>query len=113
MHCALGHQCRRGEREPGLWNVAADLAINPILIGNGFTLPAGALIDPVFANLSAEEICARLLRRSTEGGAAPKQAPQQMKGGRGTATGSRDTRGSAASNRKSDPLSQLASDQGG
>ena len=36
LHCALGHQCRRGERDPELWNVAADFAINPILIGNGF-----------------------------------------------------------------------------
>ncbi|MGA3325888.1 MAG: hypothetical protein ABSF45_15555 [Terriglobia bacterium] len=33
LHCALGHQCRRGERDPGLWSEAADLAINPILIG--------------------------------------------------------------------------------
>jgi predicted metal-dependent peptidase len=46
MHCALGHQCRRGTRDQGLWNEAADLAINPILTANGFTLPAGALIDP-------------------------------------------------------------------
>ncbi len=53
-----------------LWNEAADLAINPILIGNGFTLPAGALIDPAFANLSAEEIYARLLRRRSEGASA-------------------------------------------
>ena len=68
MHCALGHQCRRGERDPRLWNEAADLAINPILISNGFTLPAGALIDPAFTNLSAEEIYARLLRKRTEGG---------------------------------------------
>ena len=68
LHCALGHHCRRGERDPRLWNEAADLAINPILISNGFTLPAGALIDPAFTNLSAEEIYARLLRKRTEGG---------------------------------------------
>ena len=67
MHCALGHQCRRGNRDPGLWNEAADFAINPILIANGFTLPAGALIDPAFANLSAEEIYARLLQKQERG----------------------------------------------
>jgi predicted metal-dependent peptidase len=50
LHCALGHQCRRGQRDPELWNEAADLAINPILIGNGFTLPAGALIEPEFVS---------------------------------------------------------------
>ncbi len=66
LHCALGHQCRRGNRDPELWNEAADLAINPILIGNGFTLPVGALFEPGFENLSAEEIYARLLRRRSE-----------------------------------------------
>src|SRR6185437_15706846 len=66
LHCALGHHCRRGERDLQLWNEAADLAINPILIGNGFTLPAGALLDPAFDDLSAEEIYARLSERSRE-----------------------------------------------
>src|SRR6185312_7259871 len=63
MHCALGHHCRRGERDAALWNRAADLAINPLLIANGFTLPAGALIEAAFANLSAEEIYQKLERR--------------------------------------------------
>lgn len=64
MHCALGHQCRRGGRDPELWNYAADFAINPLLLANGFTFPGGALIDPAFKNLSAEEIYARLRQRS-------------------------------------------------
>jgi predicted metal-dependent peptidase len=113
LHCALGHQCRRGEREPRLWNEAADLAINPILIGNGFTLPAGALIDPAFATMSAEEIYARLLRKRTEGGSALKQAPQQTNAGVGTATGSQATNGTAPPDAKSDPPSQRAPDQDG
>ncbi|MGO9271766.1 MAG: DUF2201 family putative metallopeptidase [Terriglobia bacterium] len=75
LHCALGHHCRRGERNPQLWNQAADLAINPLLLANGFTLPAGALIDPSFANLSAEEIYARLLGRRSEGAKAASQPP--------------------------------------
>jgi predicted metal-dependent peptidase len=77
LHCALGHQCRRSDRDPELWNQAADFAINPILLGNGFTLPAGALVDPAFNNLSAEEIYARLLQRRSSGGAAPKQDSRQ------------------------------------
>jgi predicted metal-dependent peptidase len=113
MHCALGHHCRRGERDPQLWNEAADLAINPILLANGFTLPAGALIDPAFANLSAEEIYARLLRKIADRGAAPKQSPQQMNPGGGTAPRSPDAPGSAVSTPKSDPSSQSPSDQSG
>jgi predicted metal-dependent peptidase len=78
MHCALGHHCRRGERDPRLWNEAADLAINPILVGNGFKLPAGALIDPSFSDLSAEEIYARLLRdKNDDSVSGSKQAAQQ------------------------------------
>src|SRR5471030_604809 len=83
MHCALGHHCRRGERDPALWNQAADLAINPILVSNGFSLPAGALIDPAFDNLSAEEIYARLLERAndaTNQQEDPKQPPQPNSG---------------------------------
>src|SRR5262249_43058959 len=61
-HCALGHHCRRGSRDLKLWNIAADYAINPILLANGFTLPQDVLIDPAFSGLSAEEIYARLSR---------------------------------------------------
>lgn len=77
LHCALGHHCRRGQRDPQLWNQAADLAINPILIGNGFTLPSGALVDPAFYNLSAEEIYARLLqRKNSDSNSTPDQSLQ-------------------------------------
>lgn len=87
MHCALGHHCRRGERDPRLWNEAADLAINPILVGNGFTLPAGALIDPSFSDLSAEEIYARLLRdKNDDSGSGSKQTPQPAGNGGGGAS---------------------------
>jgi predicted metal-dependent peptidase len=88
MHCALGHHCRRGERDPALWNQAADLAINPILVSNGFTLPAGALLDPAFDNLSAEEIYARLLQRSKdESSTPPEPTPQPPKTGSGAGQG--------------------------
>jgi predicted metal-dependent peptidase len=73
LHCALGHHCRRGERDPRLWNQAADLAINPLLLENGFTLPAGALLDRAFDHLSAEEIYARL----RENKAAPPKSGRQ------------------------------------
>lgn len=78
LHCALGHHCRRGQRDTQLWNQAADLAINPILIRNGFTLPAGALVDPAFNNLSAEEIYVRLLQKTSNDPKMPAiQQPQR------------------------------------
>jgi predicted metal-dependent peptidase len=113
LHCALGHQCRRGERDPELWNEAADFAINPILIGNGFVLPAGALIDPTFNNLCAEEIYARLLRRTSEGNGAAKPPKQQTNAGGGMATSPQGTQGAAPSNPKPDASHQPVSDQRG
>ena len=94
LHCALGHHCRRGNREPRLWNEAADLAINPILINNGFTLPAGALIEPAFANLSAEEIYARLLQKKGQGSTVPKQSGGEATGGGTTSSGQQHAQGS-------------------
>jgi predicted metal-dependent peptidase len=109
LHCALGHHCRRGERDQELWNVATDFAINPILIGNGFMLPAGALVDPAFNNLSVEEIYARLLRRGGgENGATKPQ--QQANAGGGTAAGSQGTDGTTPSAPKPEPSYQPASD---
>ena len=113
LHCALGHQCRRGERDPELWNEAADFAINPILIGNGFVLPAGALIDPAFNNLSAEEIYARLLRRRSEEDGATKPQQQQTNAGGGTDTGPQGTDGALPSTPNPDPWHQPVSDQRG
>jgi Putative metallopeptidase domain len=44
LHCALAHPHRRVGREPSRWNVACDLAVNPILLQAGFTLPASRLL---------------------------------------------------------------------
>ena len=87
--------------------------INPILIGNGFTLPAGALIDPGFNNLSAEEIYARLLRRRSEGNGAPKPQQQQTNAGGGMATDPQGTDGTVPSSPNPDPSHQPVSGQRG
>jgi predicted metal-dependent peptidase len=44
MHNALKHPLRRDGRDLERWNIACDLAINPILIEAGFVLPHGHLI---------------------------------------------------------------------
>ncbi len=81
LHCALGHHCRRGSRKPRLWNVAADYAINPIVLKNGMALPEGALIKPEFDGLSAEEIYARLQQEGS--GASPNSGPGGAGGSQG------------------------------
>ncbi len=60
LHCALQHMYRRGNRHNGTWNESCDFSINDILIEEGFTLPEGALLNPAFKNMSAEEIYTKL-----------------------------------------------------
>ena len=111
LHCAVGHHCRRGDRDPELWNEAADLAINPILLGNGFTLPAGALLDPAFNNLSAEEIYARLLQRNSGSSAERKREEHHAPGAAGSGDGSREGQGLGTASAKPGSSDQEVSGQ--
>jgi predicted metal-dependent peptidase len=73
MHCALAHPFRRGARDLILWNIACDLAINPILRDAKITLPESRLMpgEGTFADLqpgkSAEEYYATLRRAKDDG----------------------------------------------
>jgi predicted metal-dependent peptidase len=66
MHCALAHPARRGDRDPEKWNVACDLAINPLLVTAGVILPPTRLMpgEGAYVGLEpghpAEEYYARL-----------------------------------------------------
>jgi predicted metal-dependent peptidase len=60
LHCAALHHTRREGRDLRRWNIACDHAINPLLAQAGFELPEGALLDPAYAGMSAEDIYARL-----------------------------------------------------
>lgn len=56
MHCALGHFARRAHRVRRRWDVACDHAVNLLLVEEGLRPPPGALANPDFRGLSAEEI---------------------------------------------------------
>jgi predicted metal-dependent peptidase len=56
LHPAFLHHTRRNDRDPFVWNMACDYAINPILKDGGLTLPQGALIDAKYSGKSADEI---------------------------------------------------------
>ena len=66
LHIILKHPLRRGSRDPLLWNIATDFAINQILVDAGFKLPEGALIDPQYKGLTAEAIYDRLPQDAKE-----------------------------------------------
>lgn len=78
MHCVLGHIDRRGDREPGGWNLAIDYATNAFLLESGFTLPAGGLFERSFRGLTAEDIYDRLPMVVTARGG--RVAPSARKG---------------------------------
>ena len=60
LHVADGHHLRIGSRNHSKWNVACDHGINPLVIEQGFKLPADALLDPQYDGLSAEQIYGKL-----------------------------------------------------
>lgn len=65
LHCALSHATRRGDRDPTLWNVAADIVVNGEIARHGaFALPRGVLLVPALEAFSAEEVYELLLRQS-------------------------------------------------
>ncbi len=53
LHNALAHPARQSARDPATWNIACDLAVNPLLVNAGFTLPSGRLLpgDGKYAQL--------------------------------------------------------------
>jgi len=56
LHCALSHFARREHRVRERWDIACDLAINPILIKEGMTPVPGALYNIGYEGMMAEEI---------------------------------------------------------
>ncbi len=56
LHCALSHFSRRQHRIKHRWDLACDYAINPLLVAEGLTPPAGSLLLREYEGMSAEEI---------------------------------------------------------
>src|SRR5581483_124681 len=57
LHAALLHVVRRGTRDPLLWNIAADIVVNGIILSQpGFELPTGHLREKKLEHLSVEEV---------------------------------------------------------
>jgi len=56
LHCALSHFARRQNRIQHRWDMACDLAVNPMLIQDGLSPPADALYLREYEGMTAEEI---------------------------------------------------------
>ena len=56
LHVIFQHASRRMDRDPLVWNIAADHAINLLLIEQNFTLPKNGLADSRFFGMSTEQI---------------------------------------------------------
>jgi len=56
LHCALSHFSRRQHRLKHRWDLACDLAVNPLLMGDGMTPPPDTLYNSDYEGMTAEEI---------------------------------------------------------
>jgi predicted metal-dependent peptidase len=56
LHCALSHFARRHHRDRARWDIACDLAINPLLLGEGLSPTPNAIFLTEFEGMTAEEI---------------------------------------------------------
>jgi len=73
-HVAFNHMLRVGNRDPKLFNIAADYVINIMLKDNGFELPEGGYCSPKYRNMSTEEVYNELVKNPP---------PPEPKGGMG------------------------------
>ncbi len=65
LHMALLHVTRRQFRDPHIWNIAADIVVNDLIIRNtSFKLPKGAIIDKQYSDKSVEYIYECLLKNN-------------------------------------------------
>ena len=61
-HKVLKHHLRIRGRDPLIWNVATDYAINKILVDDGFVLPKDALLNSKYDGWNAEKIYIDLMK---------------------------------------------------
>ena len=63
LHAALMHNARRGQRDPLLWNIAADIVVNGIVRQESWAkLPFNPIINEKLEELRVEEIYESLIK---------------------------------------------------
>jgi len=66
MHCVFKHIRRRFDRDPKIYNMAADYVINALLINEGFTKPKIGLYNEKYLNWFAEDVYDELVETGAE-----------------------------------------------
>jgi predicted metal-dependent peptidase len=79
MHVVLYHNTRRGARDPYIWNVACDHAVNLVLKQHNFQPYSTDYCDPKYENMTAERIYDELIKS----GMKPQPQPSAGQGGKG------------------------------
>jgi predicted metal-dependent peptidase len=77
LHCALLHATRCGLRWPPIWNIAADIVVNEIILESRFSPPPNTAVEPRYAGLSVEQVYAKLI---ASGKSLMKNAPSSIQG---------------------------------
>lgn len=67
MHIVLAHPVRLGKRDPAIWNMAGDYAINPILSDFGLQITQHGLLDGRYSNMDSETIYEDLIQKKENG----------------------------------------------
>lgn len=64
MHICLNHGSRMRSRNPLIWNIACDYAINLILVDSGMEFIEGGMLDKQYEGMSADEIYDKLIEKA-------------------------------------------------
>ena len=66
MHCVFNHLKRRFDRDPKIYNMAADYVINGILVEAGMKMPKIGLLDENYHNWTSEDVYDHLIENKCE-----------------------------------------------
>ena len=62
LHVVMFHCLRRGNRNPYIWNIACDYAVNLVVIDAGFVLPADRYLDEKYRGWTVDRIYDDLIK---------------------------------------------------
>jgi predicted metal-dependent peptidase len=66
LHVVYKHGLRRGSRDPYMWNVACDYAINLMLVADGFAPIDNWLCDQKYSGMGAEQIYDAIMEKERD-----------------------------------------------